>query len=198
MPNKPDTKEALLAGVQGVLDAVEGSMSTYNEASELMLLNGTPPGRDVVISSALASVLSLAREVGRASDGLFDVSVGPLVEAWGFGARERRTTIPTAAEIKVLRGRVGPDKWRLTSGADGGAAVVSKVADDVWLDVSAVAKGFAVDRVAGYLKGAGFRILWSRSAARFLRRASVLAAGPGVWALSAPTPWDVRCSRLWA
>ena len=61
VPNKPDTKEALLAGVQGVLDAVEGNMSTYNEASELMLLNGTPPGRDVVISSALASVLSLAR-----------------------------------------------------------------------------------------------------------------------------------------
>ena len=145
IPNTVELRQAL----EKVLDGVDASMSTWRKDSELSRMNrsGLTP---VPVSKQLLSVLTAAEQVSKATNGAFDVTVGPLVAAWGFGAK-RTEVPPDAAELAPLRARVG---YTLLS-IDATKSTVTRARDDVSIDLSAIAKGYAVDRMGDVLRAAG-------------------------------------------
>lgn len=127
-------------------------MSTYSEDSELTEINKAAVGENLSISREMAEVLTLALEINALTDGAFDVTVGPLVNRWGFGPEARRSDrIPSQEEIDGLLARVGSQYLELD--AEG---LTLRKTGDVYIDLSGIAKGYAVDQLAHYLDGRGF------------------------------------------
>jgi thiamine biosynthesis lipoprotein len=136
--------------VQAQLDAVNASMSTYRTDSEISRINAGPVGASVALSDGFLNVLRVALDVGQRSGGAYDVTVGPLVNLWGFGPGEQVTEPPAPRAVKQALQRVGQQHLALQ-----GNALTRQV--DAYLDFSSLAKGYAVDRVAQALAGMGLR-----------------------------------------
>lgn len=124
--------------------------STYAPDSELSRLNRTPIGEALPVSRELQEVLLLARTVNSQSFGTFDVTVGPLVNLWGFGPDPIRQ-VPSDEAIAAAMQRLGAGQYLI----DVRAGTAQRSAD-ITLDLSAIAKGYAVDRVAELLLEAGY------------------------------------------
>lgn len=146
-----ESVEELQGKVDEVLIAVNKQMSTYDASSELMKLNVWPVGQPFPLSPALSSVLAESQRINVLTQGAFDVTVGPLVNRWGFGPNDTQD-VPDALEIETLLARVG-SRW-LSLSNDGRTAVRLK---DIFIDLSAIAKGFGVDQVAKLLDGLGYQ-----------------------------------------
>ena len=116
-------------------------MSTYKPESEVSRFNASGMS-EFAVSEDLARVLASARNVAELSDGALDVTVGPLVDAWGFGP-SGRLTAPDEAELETLRESVG---WRNLI-LDEEHGTLRKIIGNLRIDLSAIAKGFAVDKV---------------------------------------------------
>ncbi len=138
----------LPAQISQLLVEVNNSMSTYQKDSELSRINQMPAGDSVTLSEGLAEVLSKALDISQSSGGAFDVTVGPLVNLWGFGPDGRVIRAPDHSEIELLRQRVGYHYISL---------VDRKLTRErnVYIDLSAIAKGYGVDQVAKLLEKAG-------------------------------------------
>lgn len=136
--------------IQQVLDEVDHHMSTYRADSELNRLNAYPLAKPMKISPQLLEVLALSRQIYRQTLGAFDPTVGPLVDLWGFGPTPRDYVEPDVEEIDKLRRKLGFDAVKLDL-ADSTAVRSSTVS----LDLSAIAKGYAVDKVAELLSSLG-------------------------------------------
>lgn len=143
--------ESLQAAIDRRLAEINRIMSTYDPDSELSRLNENASTDWVRISDALSTVLTEARRISVLSDGVFDVTVGPLVNLWGFGPRRGEGRIPDEAAIAAARERVGYRMLKLR--ADPPA--VRKARPDLYIDLSAIAKGYGVDQVAELLEAAG-------------------------------------------
>jgi thiamine biosynthesis lipoprotein len=142
------------AGIEAEIAAVERRMSTWDPDSELSRFNRHLSTDPFPLSPDTLAVLAIAREVSERSGGAFDVTVRPLVAAWGFGAGARAPGPgPGPDELAALRARVGYRRLELAPAA--GAA--RKRHPELECDLSAVAKGWAVDRAAEALAGLGFR-----------------------------------------
>ena len=137
--------DILFEKIKTTMQDVEQSMSTYLSDSELSRFNAAPADRPIEISAGLAEVLSEALTISRLSDGFFDVTVGGLVNAWGFGPDGRIEAQPSAGDLRKLEQSVGYRKLSLNGRR------LSKTDDRVMIDLSAIAKGYAVDQVASYL-----------------------------------------------
>lgn len=135
--------------VAKALEDIDERMSTYREDSELSRFNRHPGTDPFPVSAETAEVFRIALAVSEQSDGAFDITVGPLVNAWGFGP-DPEGPPPDDAAIAVLRERVG---WRLVS-VDAENRL-TKTRPDVYCDLSAVAKGYAVDKAAEALERRG-------------------------------------------
>jgi thiamine biosynthesis lipoprotein len=133
------------------LERVNRLMSTYDSTSELSRLNRHDGPEPFPVSRELLEVLTMAREVSERSGGAFDVTVAPLVEAWGFGPAGRPARRPEDRELVALSARVGYTRIRL----DHSASTVSKTAPETVIDLSAIAKGYGVESVASGLRGLG-------------------------------------------
>ena len=140
----------LHAAIQARLDLVVQQMSTWEADSDISRFNRRNAGSWQVLPPEFFSVLSCALEVARASDGAYDPTVGPLVEAWGFGASAGARQVPDTQALLDARKRVG---WqRLLLQAAGSSALQ---AGGVQLDLSAIAKGYGTDSVARCLRERG-------------------------------------------
>ncbi|MFT7580049.1 MAG: thiamine biosynthesis lipoprotein [Myxococcota bacterium] len=131
--------------------AVNTSMSTYQADSELSRFNASASTEPFGVSAMLLAVLVEAQATTAVTGGAFDVTVGPLVNAWGFGPK-KDTPAPTGAELAVLQARVGADKLTV----DVSGATVTKARTDVYVDLSAIAKGYGVDQMAAALDRLGY------------------------------------------
>lgn len=140
----------LRSGIQAVLDEVNRSMSTYRPDSEISRFNRAPTGVWFDVSQDFYTVLHGALAVGKSSGGAYDVSVAPLVDLWGFGPGDSRAAPPDAKAIDESLARVGQHRLQLHPER----ASVRK-SQQLELDFSSLAKGFAVDRVAEWLLSQG-------------------------------------------
>jgi len=138
--------------VQGELDGVEGAMSTYDSTSELSRFNRHGTETPFVASPALIEILTLADDVVARSQGAFDPTLAPLVDAWGFGPDPGPATPPDRARLQALRAHVGFESIEI----DQARSSVLKSDADVRIDLSGIAKGYGVDRVATALANAGY------------------------------------------
>ena len=138
------------AEVERVLVEVNQQMSTYVADSELSLLNQAATETSLPLSASLFKVLSAAQQLSQLSDGAFDMTVGPLVNLWGFGPDGERTP-PSAEAIAQAREGVG-SQWVVL---DQQAQTLRKQRPSISIDLSAIAKGYGVDAVADYLLSIG-------------------------------------------
>lgn len=138
-------KDQLRAGIVTELDRIDALMSTWKPDSELSRFNASDPGEWFMVASDTVSVVALAIDVWRLTDGAFDVTVGPLVDLWGFGPTDE-TSEPDEAEVAAVLADTGCNAIRVR-----GSPPALRKSDKRRLDLSAIAKGFAVDQVAEYL-----------------------------------------------
>jgi thiamine biosynthesis lipoprotein len=138
------------AEVVALLAEINRKMSTYIDDSELSRLNRARPGETQTVSAELMFVLQEARRVSEWTDGAFDVTVGPLVNLWGFGPDGRIIHAPSEEEIERLRGRIGYRFIELMP-----ASRQVRRLGEQYIDLSAIAKGYGVDAVAQLLEQNG-------------------------------------------
>ncbi|SER02765.1 thiamine biosynthesis lipoprotein [Nitrosomonas sp. Nm51] len=143
--------QAIRMEIEQQLAKINQSMSTYGAGSELSRFNRSGSTEWIPVSTSLYTVLAAALEIGRQSEGAFDITIGPLVNLWGFGPEKRVPGIPNAGEIAATLERAGHDKLML----DESARAVRKTRVDVYVDLSAIAKGYAVDQIAATLERHG-------------------------------------------
>lgn len=144
---KYEAPESLDSCILEALREVDQSMSVFNKQSTLSAINaGTSSHTDAL----LYDVLQKAFKVSDATNGAFDVTVMPLVNAWGFGFK--KGAFPTNAQIDSLRALVGYKKITLTADS-----ALHKSDARIMVDCGAIAKGFGVDRVALALRKHGVR-----------------------------------------
>lgn len=149
---KPDmAKDDLGQSIRAILDEINASMSTYLPDSELSLINLAPAGEWLPVSDALFEVLSGAREVNQLTGGYFDITIGPLVNLWGFGPTPRLNQVPDPADIERLLASSGSKHIELRVEPP----AIRKAIPGLYIDLSAIAKGYAVDRIARHLEDRG-------------------------------------------
>ena len=130
-------------------------MSNWRDDSELSRLNASEATGPLPVSEPLALVLEAALRVHAESGGAFDVTVGPLLRLYGFGpGGDPRSAAPAPDAVEAARARVGSDLLSLER--PDGPAVLRRQVPGVELDLSGIAKGYAVDRVSTILTQLGF------------------------------------------
>jgi len=139
------TTESLKEGYSEELKQVDMSLSMFNPMSTLSRINRNETD---TADAMLCEVLRMAMAVSEATDGAFDVTVAPLVNAWGFGFKNGQ--LPDSVQVDSLMTLVGYRGVTLTE--DGR---VKKEKPGIVMDLSAIAKGYGVDKVAEYLKANG-------------------------------------------
>ncbi len=128
------------------LEAVNRSLSMFNPQSVISRINRN---EDMTADSLFTEVFTEALRVYRLSGGAFDITVAPLVNRWGFGISARDSMAVPQSDIDSLLRLVGMDKVSLTDGT------IVKADSRISLDASAIAKGYACDRVARLLDSHG-------------------------------------------
>lgn len=137
--------------LQKRLDHINALMSTYDPESEISRFNNLNSTDWFPISDETARVIELSLQISALTNGAFDISVGPLVELWGFGAAQREESIPSKAEIETQLALVGYKNIQLRREP----AAIKKQIPGLRIDLSAVAKGYAVDALAELLDQQG-------------------------------------------
>jgi thiamine biosynthesis lipoprotein len=150
--------------VQQTIDAVlleaEKHLSTYNDASEISLLNRDRTGAWQDVSPTLLAVVQEAHKASELTGGAFDITVAPLLELWDFdvtghaGDAREPFDAPTSGQIEQARRSVGYDKLQLRKSP---RAAVRKGEPAMQLTVDGIAPGYAVDRIAAELQALGYR-----------------------------------------
>ena len=132
--------------IEDKLKIINDSMSTYLNYSEISKINQMKGEDWITISSELHKVLTEARKISVKSDGYFDITVGPLVNLWGFGPSGIRK-VPSIVEIERQMAKVGYHLLVI----DPKTPRIRKLRSGVELDLSSIAKGFGVDQLAEVL-----------------------------------------------
>lgn len=136
----------LVKGIEQELKKVDNSLSPFNERSIITAVNNN---KDVELNEMFLSVFKKAMEISENTGGAFDITVAPLVNAWGFGFKSGSD--PGKAQIDSLLNIVGYKKVTLEAGK------VVKQDPRIMLDCSAIAKGFGTDVIANYLRSRGVK-----------------------------------------
>ena len=154
------------------VDRIDRLMSHYKADSPLSRVNREASERPIAVDRELFDFVAAAMRYSQASNGAFDITVGPLMKAWGFFGGEGR--VPSAAERARARRLVGGAHVTL----DDAAHTIAFDAAGVELDLGGIAKGYAVDRVVALLRQ------------RQVAAALVSAGGSTIYALGAPPGRD--------
>lgn len=139
------SKADLKASIDSMLKVFDGSLSPFNDTATISRINRNEP---VVADELFTTVFRRSMEISEATGGAFDITVAPLVNAWGFGFKQGR--FPDSLMVDSLLQITGYQKVGMTEGGE-----VTKQDERTMLNCSAIAKGFAVDVIANLLKSKG-------------------------------------------
>jgi FAD:protein FMN transferase len=154
------------------VDRIDRLMSHYKTSSELSRVNREAAAHPVSVDPELFALIAESLRYARESDGAFDITVGPLMKAWGFFRGGGR--LPSADEVAAARRRVGSSHVIL----DAAAGSIAFDEPGVELDLGGIAKGYAVDRVVRRLRE------------RRVSAALISAGGSTIYGLGAPPGLD--------
>jgi thiamine biosynthesis lipoprotein len=150
----PISVHELQAQVEALLADVDRQMSTYRTDSELSRFNRGPGGKWIPISKPIVEIVAAAHEISEKTGGSLDVTVGPLVRLWHFGPQTtaldgtKRPFAPPADErLNAMRSHVGYQKLDVQIDPP----ALRKQTDALEVDLSSIAPGYAVDRMAAVL-----------------------------------------------
>lgn len=139
--------------VDGELRRVNDQMSTYLESSEVSRFNASDSTDWFEVSPETAMVVAKSLEIHRLSDGAFEITVAPLVDAWSFGPGKRTLMPPTPERLAELLQRVGSQHLSVRPEPP----AIRKTRPEISIDLSAIAKGHGVDRLIALIAGWGVK-----------------------------------------
>ncbi|WP_417346408.1 FAD:protein FMN transferase [Ferrimonas sp.] len=137
--------------VERQLERINKSLSVFRQNSEVVTLNRAPVGDPIRVSKETIRVLSLAKHIYRQTDGALDITLGPVIEFWGFGVRPRDLSHKSLGQLELVRSRTGMEGFLLREG------MFTKIIPGLELNPSAVAKGYGVDLIAEAMEQMGIR-----------------------------------------
>ncbi|RLM27049.1 FAD:protein FMN transferase ApbE [Brenneria alni] len=140
------SKEQLKQEIDSLLEQANNEISTYRKDSTLSRFNQYRGSDPQPISNGMADIILAAQRIGRATDGAMDITVGPLVNLWGFGPQKQPTQIPSRQQIDQARQKVGLRHLRLLSDQRG--EWVQKDLPDLYVDLSTLGEGYGADLLA--------------------------------------------------
>lgn len=147
-------RDAVEAVIADVLREADEQLSGWNDRSELVRFNNSPSTDWQPVSPVLLESVEQAQAVSRATNGTFDITVGPLVRAWGFGARANAgPSVPAPEALAQLRAHVGYEKLELRPSPP----ALRKSTPGLEIDLDGIAPGWAVDRIAARFESLGIR-----------------------------------------
>jgi thiamine biosynthesis lipoprotein len=154
----PVDAQKLQRDVESLLAEIDRQMSTYRDDSELSRFNRAAADEWFALSPATAEVVAAAQEISRRTDGALDVTVGPLVRLWHFGSEKASTARtrfepPSEAALQSARKLVGYEKLEVRSDPP----ALRKLTEGLEVDLSSIAPGYAVDRIAALLSQHGIK-----------------------------------------
>ena len=167
----------LREGIEREMKKVDDALSPFNKNSIISAVNENKP---VVLNDMFMSVYDLARTVSEDTDGAFDITVAPLVNAWGFGFKHN--IAPTKSTIDSIMNFVGYKKVRMMG------RTIMKDDPRVMLDCSAIAKGYGSDVVAHYLESMGISNYLVEIGGEIVAKGSNPKGKP--WAIGVEKPVD--------
>lgn len=144
VPKQRVQELSLFSDVQKLLDDVNQSMSTYIPDSEINQFNRLAKDTVFPMSDDFRRVTAESIRLGQ-STGTLDVTMGPLIDLWGFGTDNRPENIPSEETIVSIQQNIGVDKLKLDEYG------LTKLIDGLEISYSSTAKGFGIDKVAEYL-----------------------------------------------
>jgi thiamine biosynthesis lipoprotein len=156
IPRLPEgtDRAAVEAVIADVLREADEHLSGWNDRSELVRFNDSSSTDWHPVSPVLFESVAQAQSVSRATNGTFDITVGPLVRAWGFGARANAgQSAPAPETLEQLRANVGYEKLELRPSRP----ALRKSTPGLEIDLDGIAPGWAVDRIATRFEALGLR-----------------------------------------
>jgi FAD:protein FMN transferase len=130
--------------IDSLLNQIDSSLSVYKPYSLITRFNKVHTA--VALDRHLRQVVEKSLEIGQATNGLFDITVYPVVKAWGFGP-ERNEALPDSAAIAAIKPCIGPGKIYIREDK------LHKILPCVQIDVNGIAQGYSVDVIADFLEG---------------------------------------------
>lgn len=149
LPNEDAAQVDAAVNALDELNRIESILTIYQPSSEISLVNRLGSKQAVPVSWSTFRLIERALIWSDQTEGAFDITAGPLVEAWGFNKRQGRK--PTREEIEMARDRVGYQKIIL----DNAAQTIRFSEPNMSINLGAIGKGFALDRIAGKLRESG-------------------------------------------
>ncbi|WP_051937149.1 FAD:protein FMN transferase ApbE [Erwinia sp. 9145] len=149
----PERKESLQKAVQRQLDDDDRTLSTWKADSVLSRFNRYRGSEPQPVSDDMADIVTEALRIGKKTDGAMDITVGPLVNLWGFGPDKQPVKTPTQAQIEAARAKTGLSHLRVIQRAEG--AYLQKDLPALYVDLSTVGEGFATDHLARLMEKEG-------------------------------------------
>ncbi|EKA5634942.1 FAD:protein FMN transferase [Vibrio navarrensis] len=150
---QPDipSAEAIQTEVDRLLEEVNDQMSTYRKDSELSRFNQYQGSEPFAVSEQTATVVKEAIRLNQLTQGALDVTVGPLVNLWGFGPEARPEVVPSDAELAERKAKTGIHHLSVQGNQ------LIKTLPNLYVDLSTIAKGWGVDVVADYIQSQGIQ-----------------------------------------
>lgn len=142
-------RQRLQRAVDSLVAEVDRHLSTYVPGSELSRVNRLVDTTPMPISPMLSAVLGDAMQLSRLSGGAFDVTVGALIDAWGFGAQRSDTAVPDEQTLATVRAQVGYEKLEVDERS------LRKRHPLLQINLNAIAPGYTVDRLSALLAARG-------------------------------------------
>ncbi len=138
--------------VKEELEKINAEMSVFEMSSEISEINREPAGKWIDLSPAMSKLLKKANKIYTMSDGAFDPTTAKLVDIWGFGTEGSIQKLPNEDDIKEILKTTGFNKLQFSPDFK----QMRKLYNGTTLNLSAIAKGYGVDRLASLLKKEGY------------------------------------------
>ena len=143
------SKENLKKRIEKALNEVNEKMSNWHDHSEISVVNDDTRGKPIDLSQELFDVINISTDIHNKSNGAFDITAAPLINLWGFGPNKSERKVPSVSEVNAALELVGQTKLlKLIPGLN----QLKKRNSQVSINLSAIAKGYGIDKVASTLK----------------------------------------------
>ncbi|AGV17295.1 thiamin biosynthesis lipoprotein ApbE [Vibrio alginolyticus NBRC 15630 = ATCC 17749] len=184
------TPKAMQTEIDRLLEEVNDQMSTYRDDSELSRFNQHQTSEPFTVSTQTATVVKEAIRLNGLTLGALDVTVGPLVNLWGFGPEARPDVVPTDEELAARKANTGIHHLSV----DGNT--LSKDLPNLYVDLSTIAKGWGLTWLLTTFNLKGYRTLWSKLAVKCVSKVSIVKVCLGVSQLKNRPLMNVQFKKL--
>lgn len=139
--------------IQAQLDADDRLMSTWKKDSALSRFNQFDSTAPYPVSEAMSDIITMALRIGEKTDGAMDVTVGPLVNLWGFGPHKAPEKTPDESEITAVKALTGLHHLKVINASD--KQWLQKDLPGLYIDLSTIGEGYAADHLARLMEQNG-------------------------------------------